>query len=86
MTECICQLCGKFANCNYWSPKSVKATFRMLGIKGSNLPVCVTCMLEKVTNPQFFIKSMEEFLRMAKKEGYKVEGKYDIDEDPESDH
>jgi len=77
MTECICQLCGELRTCNYWSPKNELATFRLLGIKGSNLPICISCMLEKTNDPQFFIKSMEEFLRLARREGFKVEGKYD---------
>ena len=81
--RCICQLCGLMKNIGCWSPKNEETTFRLLGIKGSNLPICAECILKKHEDPQYFIKSIEEFLRLVKKEGWKVD---EMDKDPVSDH
>jgi|GEM_PF-3179903 len=81
--RCVCQLCGLMKNIGCWSPKNEDVTYRLLGIKGSNLPICVDCILKKQNDPQYFIKSLEEFLKLAKREGFGVD---DINKDPESDH
>jgi len=75
MTECMCQLCGKWKKVEAWSPKDEMATFRVIGIKGSSLPICYDCILEKTRDPQYFIATLEEFLRDLKEHGYKVESK-----------
>jgi len=77
MTKCICQLCGEMKEVEAWSPKDEMSTFRVIGIKGSSLPICYDCILEKTRDPHYFIKTLEEFLRQLKKNGFEVEGKYD---------
>jgi len=45
MTLCICQKCGEKKEIESWSPKNAETTFRIFGIKGSHLPICIDCLL-----------------------------------------
>ena len=78
MTRCICQLCNEMKEIEAWTPEDSKTTLRLIGIEGSRLPICYDCILQKTRDPQYFIATLEELLRSAKKYGYKVQGKYDV--------
>jgi len=45
MTLCICQKCGEKKEIESWSPKNAETTFRIFGIKGSHLPICIDCFV-----------------------------------------
>ena len=66
MTKCECQLCGKMKKTHCFSPENKETTFRLFGIKGHSLPLCLDCMVKKNQNPEFMLKSLEEFARMLK--------------------
>ena len=46
MVRCECQLCGEKKEIGSWSPKNKETTFRLFGIKGSNLPICIDCLIK----------------------------------------
>ena len=77
MTRCICQLCNEMKEIEAWTPEDPKVTLHLIGIEGSRLPICYDCILQKTKEPQYFINTLEEILKLAKKNGYEVQGKYD---------
>jgi len=66
--KCECQLCGEIKEIYCWSPENKETTFKLFGISGSNLPICQPCMIKKHQNPEFMIKSLEEFARLLRQD------------------